>query len=58
MDRKKFCKPCKPKNCPILYGLFMEKDTMGSMGDSMKAKLLHWFDVGMKIKTLKKEKLC
>jgi hypothetical protein len=47
--RKSLCKPCEPKNCPMLYGLFIEKDKIGSLGEVMKARLLHYYEVGQKV---------
>ena len=50
MTKKK--KKCNPKICPIFYGLFLEKDSMGSIGNVMKARLLHWMKMGNEVKEL------
>ena len=48
------CQPCEPKNCPILYGLFIQ-DNLGSLKESIKDKLLGYYKLGMKIKELHKK---
>ena len=37
---------CNPKNCPILFGCFLERESMGSIGNVMKARLLRWLKLG------------
>lgn len=47
-------KKCNPKTCPILFGCFLERESMGSIGNVMKARLLYWLKLGSEAITGKK----
>ena len=46
---------CNPKTCPILFGCFLERETMGSIANVMKARLLHWLKLGQEAKNSEAE---